>query len=332
MAARDDAIDFLRQFGLDSLITNLDDALKDDPTIFSGQYGQERMFRSIKDTVLYKTRFAGMALREKNGYKPISEKDYLAIEKEFDQTLRTNGMPKGFYDKQEDFASFIGNDVRADELNTRIQQGYKAVYDTEPGTKEELKRLYGLEDNDIAAFLIDPTRFKQSEAVKKAEAARRANAAREQGMQLTAAQSEELVNRGIGQATAQQGFQQLAATQELFNAMTAGETAITQEEQIAGVFGTNAEARKKIEDRKRKRTAAFQQGGSLLASQTGNIGLGTVGQQHTTKQCANLSLDPDGETLLTAPLVSDCKTGCKYVAITALRCDVDLRRVPYVKL
>lgn len=284
MSARDDAIDFLRQFGLESLITNLDAALQDDPTIFSGQYGQERMFRAVKDTPLYKKRFAGMALREKNGYKPISEQDYLAIEKEFDQTLRTNGMPKGFYDKQEDFALFIGNDVRADELDTRIQQGYKAVYDTEPGVKDELKRLYGLEDNDIAAFLIDPTRFKQSEAVKKAEAARRANAAREQGMQLTAAQSEELFTRGVSQSTAQQGFQALAQTQELFATTTAetasGQQAITQEEQIAGVFGTNAEARKKIETRKRKRTAAFEQGGSLLASQTGNIGLGTAGQQH----------------------------------------------------
>ena len=282
MSARDDAIDFLRQFGLDSLITNLDAALQDDPTIFSGQYGEERMFRAINTTELYKKRFAGMALRAANGYKPISEQDYLAIEKEFDQTLRTNGMPKGFYDTQEDFASFIGNDVRADELNTRIQQGYKAVYDTEPGVKDELKRLYGLENNDIAAFLIDPTRFKQSEAVTKAEAARRANAAREQGMQLTAAQSEELVNRGIGQATAQQGFQRLAETQELFGTTTAeaasGEQAISQEEQIAGTFGTNAAARQKIEARKRKRTAQFKQGGSLLASQTGNIGLGTVGQ------------------------------------------------------
>ena len=278
MAARDDAIDFLRQFGLDSLIGLLDADLKKDPTIFDGEFGQDRMFRSIKDTVLYKTRFAGMALREKNGYKPISEKDYLAIEKEFDQTLRTNGMPKGFYDKQEDFASFIGNDVRADELDARIQQGYKAVYDTEPGVKDELKRLYGLEDKEIAAFLIDPTRFKQSEAIKKAEAARRANAAREQGLQINAAQSEELVARGIGQSTAQQGFQQLAATQELFNAMTAGETAITQEEQIAGTFGTNAAAAQRIAQRQAKRKAAFAEGGGLTEAKEGITGLRTVGQ------------------------------------------------------
>jgi hypothetical protein len=278
MAARDDAIDFLRQFGLESLITLLDADLQKDPTIFDGDFGQDRMFRAINTTELYKKRFAGMALREANGYKPISESDYIKIEKEFEQTLRVNGMPKGFYDTQEDFANFIGNDVRSDELNTRVQQGYRAVMETEPGTKEELKRLYGIGDSDIAAFLIDPTRFQQSEAVKKAEAARRANAAREQGMQLTAAQSEELVNRGIGQSTAQQGFQELAMTQELFNPLTAGETAITQEEQIAGTFGTNAAAAQRIATRKASRRAAFQEGGGLAETQQGVTGLRTAGQ------------------------------------------------------
>jgi hypothetical protein len=278
MSARDDAIDFLREYGLESLITNLDAALQDDPLQFQGQYGEQAMFRAIRDTPLYKTRFKGLELRKRNGYGAISEGDYLRIEKEFEQTLRANSMPKGFYDSQDDFANFIGNDVRADELNTRLQQGYRAVMETEPGTKEELKRLYGIGDSDIAAFLIDPTRFQQSEAVKKAEAARRANAAREQGMQLTAAQSEELVARGIGQSTAQQGFQQIAQTQELFNPLMAGETAITQEEQIAGTFGTNAAAAQRIAQRQRKRKAAFEEGGGLAETQQGITGLRTAGQ------------------------------------------------------
>jgi hypothetical protein len=278
MSARDDAIEFLREYGLESLITTLDAALQEDPTQFQGGDGETRMFRAIRSTPQYKTRFKGMELRQKNGYGPITERDYLLIEKEFEQTLRGNSMPKGFYDTQEDFANFIGNDVRQDELNTRIQQGYRAVMETEPGTKEELKRLYGIGDSDIAAFLIDPTRFQQSEAVTKAEAARRANAAREQGLQLTAAQSEELVNRGIGQSTAQQVFQELGATQELFNPMTAGETAITQEEQIAGAFGTNAAAAQRIATRKASRKAAFEQGGGLAETQQGITGLRTAGQ------------------------------------------------------
>lgn len=278
MSARDDAIDFLRQYGLESLITNLDAALQEDPTQFQGEFGRQAMWRSVRDTPLYKARFKGLELRQRNGYSPIDEDMYIQIEREFEQTLRGNGMPKGFYDSQDDFANFIGNDVRSDELNNRLQQGYRAVMETEPGTKEELKRLYGINDSEIAAFLIDPTRFQQSEAVKKAEAARRANAAREQGMQLTAAQSEELVNRGIGLSTAQQGFSELAATQELFNPLMAGETAITQEEQIAGVFSTNAAAAQRIATRKAKRKAEFQAGGGLAETQQGVTGLRTAGQ------------------------------------------------------
>jgi hypothetical protein len=278
MSARDNAIEFLREYGLEGLITNLDAALQEDPTQFQGQFGEQNMWRAVRDTPQYKARFKGLELRQRNGYSPISEDMYLQIENEYKQTLRGNSMPKGFYDTQDDFANFIGNDVRQDELNTRIQQGYRAVMETEPGTKEELKRLYGIGDSDIAAFLIDPTRFQQSEAVKKAEAARRANAAREQGLQLTTAQSEELVARGVGQSTAQQGFSELAQTQELFNPLMAGETAITQEEQIAGVFSTNAAAAQRIATRKAKRKAEFEAGGGLAETQQGVTGLRTAGQ------------------------------------------------------
>jgi len=278
MAARDEALDILREYGLEGLIGNLDAAIQDDPDQFTGPYALNSVFRAVRDTAQYKARFKGLELRKQRGLPPINEQDYLKIEEEFRDTLRANGMPKGFYDSQEDFANFIGNDVRADELNTRIQRGYRAVMETEPGTKEELKRLYGLNDSDIAAFLIDPTRFQQTEAVKKAEAARRANAAREQGLQLTAAQSEELVARGVGQSTAQQGFAQLAETQELFRPMVEGEQAISVEEQIAGTFGTNAAAAQRIASRRRQRQAEFEAGGGLAETQQGVTGLRTVGQ------------------------------------------------------
>lgn len=278
MAARDEALDILREYGLEGLIGNLDAAIADDPDQFTGPYAMNAVFRAVRDTPQYRTRFRGLELRRQRGLPPINESDYLRIEQEFRDTLRSNGMPRGFYDSQEDFANFIGNDVRADELNTRLQQGYRAVMETEPGTKEELKRLYGLNDSDIAAFLIDPTRFQQTEAVKKAEAARRANAAREQGLQLTAAQSEELVARGIGQSTAQQGFAQIAETQQLFQPQMQGEEAISQEEQIAAVFGTNAAAAQRVATRQRRRRAEFEAGGGLTESQQGVTGLRTIGQ------------------------------------------------------
>lgn len=278
MAARDEALEILREYGLEGLIGNLDSAIQDDPTQFAGPYGRQAVWRSVRDTEQYKVRFKGMELRRQRNLPPISEDDYLQIEQEFRDTLRANGMPKGFYDTQEDFANFIGNDVRQDELNTRIQQGYRAVTETEPGVKAELQRLYGINESDIAAFMIDPTRFQQTEAVKKAEAARRATAAREQGIQIGALQAEELVARGISQSTAQQAFAQIGETQELFQAMQPGETAITQEEQIAGTFGTNAAAAQRIATRRRQRQAAFEAGGGVTETKEGMTGLRTVGQ------------------------------------------------------
>jgi hypothetical protein len=191
-------------------------------------------------------------------------------------------MPLGFYDSQQDFEKFIGNDIRGDELTLRLQSGIRAVQEAEPGTVAELKRLYGLGDGDIAAFFLDPEKTKNTDVVRRAEAARRATAAREQAIEISRQQAEELVNRGVTQSLAQQEFTNIAESQELFRTTTAeaaaGETAISQEEQIAGTFGTNAAAQQRIATRRRKRTAAFEQGGGLAATQQGVVGLRTVGQ------------------------------------------------------
>jgi hypothetical protein len=101
-------------------------------------------------------------------------------------------------------------------------------------------------------------------------------------IQLGAMTAEELAASGISASQAQQGFAEIGATQELFQA-TVGEAAaggqnIGTEEQVAGVFGTNAQARKAITDRKRKRQAAFEGGSGFDAGQTGATGLRTVGQ------------------------------------------------------
>jgi hypothetical protein len=273
----DDVVDFLQEFGLEKLAPLLRAAIEDDPTQFSGPFAQQTVFRTVRDTPEYKQRFKGLEARTKAGLPPISEAQYIAIENDYRAVLRSNGMPAGFYDTQEDFAKFIGSDIRADELNTRVQAGFRAVTEAEPGTKEELKRLYGVQDADLAAFFLDPARA-QTEVVKKAEAARRATAAREQGIQIQAGTAEELVSRGVSQSQASQGFQAIAEQQGLFEAQMQGETAISQEEQISGTFGTSAAAAQRIATRRRRRQAEFEAGGTFAAGQRGVAGLGTATQ------------------------------------------------------
>ncbi len=273
----------LKQYGLDQadVLQKINDAILEDPTQFDGPYGQQLALIAVRDTKSYKDRFVANKYLADAGKPTKTEAEIIALEDAYKTTLAANSLPKGFYDTQEDWARFIAGGVAPNELNNRIVGGYNAVMQAEPGTKAELKQLYGLNDGDIAAFFIDPTRFKESEAIKKAQAATIASEARRQaGFGLTATSAEALAVEGVTRATAQQGFAEIGASQELYGLTTAeeasGKKAITQEEQIGGVFGTNAEARQAITKRKRSRQAQFEQGGSFAAGQTGVAGLGTV--------------------------------------------------------
>ena len=272
----------LSAYGLDSaeIIKILDDALLDDPEQFSGPNGQQLALIAVRGTAAYKTRFKANEYRIANGYTPKSEDEIIGLENAFKTTLKANSLPQGFYDSQEDFNNFIGRDVAPNELNNRISMGYNAVMQAEPGTKAELKQLYGLSDGDIAAFFIDPTRFNESSAIKKAQAAQVASEARRQaGFTLDVTSAEGLATElGGDRGAAMRGFQQIGTTQELLGMELQGETALTQEEQIAGTFGTNQAAAQRIATRKRKRQATFEQGGGFAQTQQGMTGLSTVGQ------------------------------------------------------
>lgn len=274
----------LKGYGLDSddVIKALEAAIKDDPTQFDSPYGKELALRTVRNTKTYKDRFIANKYLEAAGKPLKSEEEIIQQEDAYRVTLAANGMPKGFYDTREDFAKFIAGTVSPNELNARISLGYNAVMQAEPGTKAELKQLYGLNDADIAAFFIDPTRFKESEATRKAQAAMIASEARRQaGIGLTATGAEALATEGVSRETAQAKFTEIGTSQELYALTTAeeaaGKKAITQEEQISGVFGTNAEARKAIAARKAKRKATFETGGGFATTQ-GTSALGTVGQ------------------------------------------------------
>jgi len=243
---------------------------------------------AMQNSPAFAERFPANKILKDAGKGQKSVRQYLTLESDFKNVLSSSGMPPGFYDDPKDFQNWIANDTSPNEIQGRIEMGYQAVKNASPQVVEQFKRLYGASEGDLAAYFIDPTRakptFDRYQAQREARAAVVANQAQQQAnIALTAQQSEELVRAGVEtQQQAQVGFMEIQNQQELFATTTAeaasGQQAITQEQQIAGTFGTNAAARKKIEDRKRKRTSEFQAGGSLLASQTGNIGLGTVGQ------------------------------------------------------
>jgi hypothetical protein len=234
---------------------------------------------------IFDTRFAGNKELRDAGKPELSYSSYITREQEFKTDLRDAGFPAGFYDSEADIAKLISGETSRQELQDRAKAAYVVVKQADPVIVSELKRLYSLGDGDLAAYFLDPTRAVDAfgkrltgqDLLRRTAAAQiGAQAQTQAGIGLSAAQAESIQTSGVSTAEAQKGFAEIGAQQELFNPLQ-GEQAITQEQQIGGTFGTNAEARKAIAARRRSRQAAFETGGGFASAQ-GASALGTVGQ------------------------------------------------------
>jgi hypothetical protein len=274
-SAADELKAILRRYGMEGLFETLNQAVIADVSLVRNQ---DALFGSIRETPIYKERFKGNLDRASKGLPELSEAEYINQEFAYKTNLKNLGMPKGFYDTKETFANLIANDISPVEFAQRIQQGYNAVTQADPEVVNQLKRMVpDLTDGDIAAYFLDPTKSGQ-EIERKARAAQISAAGVTQGgMQITTAQAERLAQQGITSEQAQQGFAQLGQQQQLFNITRPGEQALTQEDIIAGTFSNQQAAAQRIAQRRRGRTAAFEQGGGFSGQGSQQVGLTTVG-------------------------------------------------------
>ena len=220
---------------------------------------------AIKDTEAYKKRFAGNIALQRQGKPTYSLTQYLRLEQDYKTAMQGSGLPAGFYDGPEDFAQFIGNDVSVAEVLRRVRDGFQAVDQANQDVIDEMKRLYGVSKGDLAAYFLDPNTTEQI-LLNRARAAQiGSEATRQAGISLTAGTAEMLARENVDQARAQQGFASISEAQQLFAQTSSTEEAISQEEQIGAVFGTNAAAAQRVRQRAAQRAAEGQAGGGFAA-------------------------------------------------------------------
>jgi len=228
---------------------------------------------ALRDTKEYKDRFPANTDRANKGLPELSVSEYIGLERGYENAMRGSGLPQGFYDSPADYTNFISQNVSVAEVQTRVNEGYRAVSEANPQVIAQMKELYGVDEGGLAAYFLDPTRATPV-IQRQARAAQVASeAARQAGIQLGAQQAEQLAAEGVSPQEAQAGFQKISQQQQLFTPQVIGEEQISQQEQIAGTFGTDQAARQRIETRRRRRQAAFEAGGGLAAGATGVTGL-----------------------------------------------------------
>lgn len=234
---------------------------------------------------IFDERFSGNKELRDVGKPELSYSNYITREEEFKSDLRDAGFPPGFYDTPQDIAKLISGETSRSELQDRAKAAYVVVKQADPGTVAELKNLYGINEGELAAYFLDPTkamsaigtRLTGQDLLRRTAAAQIGAQARSQaGIGLTAQQAEALQAKGVSQEAAQKGFADISAQQQVYGALQ-GEQAISQEQQMGDVFNTSAAARQAVAKRKASRAAEFQAGGGFVTGQTGTTSLGTVG-------------------------------------------------------
>lgn len=270
-----------RSYGLESLVPVIRGYMEQN-------LGVEQAKLKLKTEQAYKDRFKGNEIRLAKGLNVISEAEYLELENDYSETLRAYGISDYFgiatdatsrLARQQKMADVIGNDISATEFKSRVSTAVSRVKEADTNTKDAFKALYGINDNDLVRYFLDPTQG--SEQLKtKATAAEISGAAVSSGLSGTSlGTAEELARLGVDKSTALTGYASIAGflPRTEFLGQVYDETGIQYNRASA-----EAETFKGLasEKRKREQLAALEEaqfGGSSGRGRTGQAS-GNTGQ------------------------------------------------------
>jgi hypothetical protein len=204
-ADRESAYDLLytefAKMGIEGLVQDVKD------TIIKSQSPSERLL-ALRASDAYKKRFAGNDKRIANGFRPVDEATYLALEDKYQQIAQNYGLPAKYYSRgdlgvQQYFADAIAKNIDPVTFEERIMEGQK-VLNANKAVLETAKQFYpDLNDGDFLDFVLNP-QVALSDIKRKVSAAEIGAAQRAAGLQATKMGAEALVADKVTGAQYQQ--------------------------------------------------------------------------------------------------------------------------------
>jgi antitoxin component HigA of HigAB toxin-antitoxin module len=288
MATSADLQASLNKFGLGFLFNILMGANIDPNIDVSNIDVLNNLIETNPDTqAAIKQRFKGNEGRIAAGLPALKPSEYIAAEKSYVERLSANGMPVGFYDQPDDLAKLIAGRVSAVEFDNRLQRGYLAAQAAPASVKQQLQDLYGVNDADLAAYFLDPTRATDIVGRKKnadlfsrqLQAAQiSAQAQQQANIQLGVTTAEELAAQGVSQAEAQKGYSTIAdilpTAEKLSDIYGTTLEGYGQTEAEQEVFNSLASAQRKRQKLTQREIASFSgaAGTNKTSLTTSNVG------------------------------------------------------------
>lgn len=272
-------------------IQGLADALRRliaDNTDTDGNISESLVIAGLRDTPEYQRRFAGNIERKKKiaedvaanrqpRYGLLSEADYVRAEDDYRSILSDYNIP-GFYDTPDSYVNLIGNNITPKEVQGRAMAAQQAASSANPEIKAQLKALYGIDENNLAAYFLDPETARTAlKPIAASNAATIAAAAQRSGLQLTQGDAERISGQLAPGATdfisADTLFQQTALTAGLTSGSVSGEASTVGTEDVLTAAAGNVEAQTKLSKEREKRLAEYQAASGMAETAKGVVGL-----------------------------------------------------------
>ena len=161
----------------------------------------------LQDEPLYQERFKANQTRISKGLKALTPSEYLTLEDDYRQVLRAYGLTQ--FDNDSYVSQFLANDISVSELSNRVVAAVQRVRNADPAVSSMLKSYYGISNNDLVAYVLDPNQ--QFQKIERQIAASEIGvAAGRQGINIGVPVAEQLAAQGISQAEAQRGYATIA--------------------------------------------------------------------------------------------------------------------------
>ena len=226
--------------------------------------------------VAFQARFPANAARMAAGLPVLSPAEYISTERSYAQVMQSYGLPSDFASNKDVFTKLLTNDVSPTELNSRANTAKQVIDNTDPLVTQQLQQFYGLSQGDMIAHVLDPavaTPIIQKQITASQIGAEAARA----GANVDQAYAEQLGGLGISQAQANQGFQNIAQSQQGMQELATRYDAYSPAGQIgqklqAAAFGTTGAAAAQEELNRLKQQEVSQFSGSSGAGKGSLMG------------------------------------------------------------
>jgi cysteine synthase len=260
--------DRFQKYGLGSLINKIKDLAIDGAT-------ESTITLALQESEEYKTRFKANQTRIAKGLAVLTPAEYLNNEDGYRQVLRSYGLKQ--FDTDAYVQQFIANDMSPTEFSNRVVTAVQRVQNADPAIVQQLRQFYGIGQQDLVAYVLDPEQ--QFQKIERQVAASEIGvAAARQGLQAGVSVAEQLAAQGVSQAEAQKGYATIAdilPTAEKLSDIYGG--TLDEYRQAEGeqeVFNSLASAQRKRQRLTAREVAAFSgsSGVNKTSLTTSNVG------------------------------------------------------------